>query len=75
MLAWGGHIATRQDWGQLNAATAISGSPYHTRLISLDGSGGNQDRSLSSEAVIFPASITIIKDATPNGSTSFPFTG
>jgi hypothetical protein len=36
---------------------------------------GNQDRSLSADAVIFPASITIIKDATPNGSTSFPFTG
>ena len=74
VLAWGGHIATRLDWGPLNAATAISGSPYHTRLDNLDGTGGNQDRSLSSEAVIFPGSITIIKAATPEGSTSFPFT-
>ena len=65
VLAWGGHIATRKDWGANNSAVAISGSPYHTRLIDLDGSGGNQDRSLSADAVIFPASITIIKDATP----------
>jgi hypothetical protein len=71
VLAWGGHIATRQDWGAGTSAVSIPGSPYHTRLISLDGSGGNQDRSLSAEAVIFPASITIIKDAVAfNGPTS-----
>lgn len=75
VLAWGGHIATRQDWGASNSAVAISGSPYHTRLIDTDGTGGNQDRSLSADAVIFPGSITIVKDATPNGSTSFSFTG
>ena len=74
VLAWGGHIATRADWGNNNSAVAISGSPYHTRLISLDGVGGNQDRSLSADAVIFPGSIKIIKDAQPNSSTSFPFT-
>jgi len=74
VLAWGGHIADRKDWGTDNSAISIPGSPYHMRLIDLDGSGGNQDRSLSADAVIFPASITVIKDATPNGSTSFPFT-
>jgi hypothetical protein len=75
VLAWGGHIATRQDWGMANSAVSIPGSPYHTRLIDLDGAGGNQDRSLSADAVVFPGSITIIKDATPNGtSTTFPFT-
>jgi hypothetical protein len=74
VLAWGGHIATRADWGFGNSAVAIPGSPYHTRLIDLDGSGGNQDRSLSADAVIFPGSITIIKQATPEGTTSFPFT-
>jgi uncharacterized repeat protein (TIGR01451 family) len=74
VLAWGGHISTRKNWGQNNSAVAIPGSPYHTRLIELDGSGGNQDRSLSAAAVTFPGSITIIKDATPNGSTSFQFT-
>ncbi|MGI9187316.1 MAG: prealbumin-like fold domain-containing protein, partial [Gaiellales bacterium] len=74
VLAWGGHISNRSDWGENASAVAIAGSPYHMRLIDLDGSGGNQDRSLSADAVIFPGSITIIKDATPNGSTSFPFT-
>ncbi|HSW90257.1 MAG TPA: hypothetical protein VLH19_05325 [Patescibacteria group bacterium] len=73
-LAWGGHIATRSDWGPGSSAVSISGSPYHMRLVDLDGSGGNQDRSLSADAIIFSGSITIIKDATPNGSTSFPFT-
>ena len=28
------------------------------RLIDLDGAGGNQDRSLSAEAVIFPGSLS-----------------
>jgi len=74
VIAWGGHIATRADWGIGNSAVAISGSPYHTRLDNLDGSGGNQDRSLSAEAVIFPASITIIKDAVPNDPQDFAFT-
>ena len=74
VIAWGGHIATRQAWGASNSAISISGSPYHTRLLDLDGSGGNQDRSLSADAVIFPGSITIVKDATPNGTTSFAFT-
>ncbi len=74
VLAWSGHIGTRADWGQTMAATAIPGSPYHTRLLELDGSGGNQDKSLSADAVIYPASITVVKDANINGSTSFGFT-
>ena len=51
VIAWGGHIATQTDWGAGNSASAVSGSPYHTRLVSLDGAGGNQDRSLSAAAV------------------------
>jgi Prealbumin-like fold domain len=74
VLAWGGHIAKRIDWGSGYSAVAISGSPYHTRLIDLDGGGGNQDRSLSSDAVIFPGSIAIVKKAVPQGSTSFSYT-
>ena len=80
ILAWGGHIATRTDWGLNNSAVAISGSPYHMRLTDFTCSNvsncgvGNQDRSLSAGAVVFPASITIVKQATPEGSTSFPFT-
>src|ERR1051326_450893 len=73
ILAWAGHIATRADWGDVNSAVAIGGSPFHTRLIGLDGSGGNQDRALALSAVIFPGSITIIKAATPVSGT-FSFT-
>jgi uncharacterized repeat protein (TIGR01451 family) len=74
VLAWSGHISTRADWGFDNSAVAISGSPYHMRLLDLDGQGGNQDRSLSTDAVVFPATITIVKDALPDDATSFPFT-
>jgi hypothetical protein len=74
VLAWGGHISTRLDWGFDNSAIAISGSPYHMRLIDLNGSGGNQDRSLSSDATVFPGSLTIIKQATPLSSVAFTFT-
>jgi hypothetical protein len=59
LFAWGGHIASRLDWGFTNgvpnSAGGISGSPYHTRLLDLDGSGGNQDRSLAAAAVLPPA--------------------
>ena len=68
ILAWGGHIGRSLDWGPGNAASGISGSPYHTRLIELcepgpdgiintaddDCGGGNQDRSLSAVAVYVP---------------------
>ena len=74
VLAWGGHIATRTDWGQTNSAISISGSPYHTSLIEIDGSGGRQDRSLSADAVIFPGIVTIVKDAIPDSSQDFIFT-
>lgn len=74
VLAWGGHISTRMNWGVNNSAIAISGSPYHMRLIDLNGSGGNQDRSLSSAATIFPGEIKIIKDAQPNTPMVFAFT-
>jgi hypothetical protein len=79
VLAWGGHIARRRDWGVNNSAIQVSGSPYHMRLKDLDGSGGNQDRSLSIEAVIFPAEVRIIKsvqtfDGTGSSSTFFHFT-
>ena len=40
------HRLARRTGATNNSAVAISGSPYHTRLLDLDGSGGNQDRSL-----------------------------
>jgi hypothetical protein len=81
VLAWGGHISTRLDWGQLNSAVNISGSPYHMRDIGFTCSNvsncgvGQQDRSLSNDAVVFPATITIIKDvAGGTNATDFGFT-
>jgi hypothetical protein len=62
VMSWGGHIARAIDWGTGNSASGISGSPYHTRLISLDGSGGNQDRSLSAAAVQPPAGCGLTND-------------
>ena len=79
VLAWGGHIAWIGDWGQGNSASAINGSPYHMRLIDLDGSGGNQDRSLKNGAVTASGAVVIKKEvSTVDGSnaanTSFGFT-
>ena len=61
VLAWGGHVAWRGEWGPGNSAGGITGSPYHMRLIDLNGSGGNQDRSLSADAVLVPGTVQIVK--------------
>jgi uncharacterized repeat protein (TIGR01451 family) len=58
VIAWGGHIASELIWGAGQGAGGIPGSPYHMRLISLDGTGGNQDRSLKASAVLQPPTIT-----------------
>ncbi|WP_228850850.1 hypothetical protein [Aegicerativicinus sediminis] len=61
ILSWSGHIAKKTDWGDGNSASAVSGSPYHSRILQWDEgnngdftSVGNQDRSLSAAAVINP---------------------
>ncbi len=60
VLAWGGHIAWRAEWGYDSdgdpmSAGGISGSPYHMRLIDWNLNNlGNQDRSLSAVAVYSP---------------------
>jgi hypothetical protein len=57
VLAWGGHIASRWDWGfntdgTPRSAGGISGSSYHMRLIGWNlGSLGSMDRSMSTDAV------------------------
>ncbi len=74
VLAWAGHIADRNDWSALGgSASDINGSPYHTRLIDLNGSGGNQDMQLSNVVVRLSTKIIIIKDARPNIATAFNF--
>lgn len=73
VLAWGGHISTRVDWGAANSAVAINGSPFHMRLHDFNGSPGGQDRALHSDAVIFPAMVVVIVDARPHSYTAFSF--
>jgi len=49
VIAWGGHVADEVNLGRTPpAAGAINGSPYHMRVLSLDGDKqrGNQDRSM-----------------------------
>jgi hypothetical protein len=91
LMAWGGHIANRNEWGFLSggiprSAGGISGSPYHMRQISMNTfpglvniSGvGNQDRSLSANAVIAPpnCSISPAQLACPEtASLTFNYTG
>jgi hypothetical protein len=81
VIAWGGHIARRLDWGSGKSAADVSGSPYHMRVIDYkcsdvdNCSSGNMDRSLSAGAVTIPGSITIVKQATSESSTAFSFVG
>ena len=51
VIAWGGHIASGSDWGDLSCAS-ISGSPFHTSQIQWTfGSLGSTDRALAASAV------------------------
>lgn len=73
VIAFGGHISTRTDWGTGNSAIALSGSPYHMRV------NGGANRSLSVEGVIFPGIVTIIKEVETfvggdMATLEFPFT-
>ena len=71
VLAFSGHVASRLDWGALNSAVAVSGSPYHWAVN--DG----PNRQMKVEAKGFPARLTIIKQIgeTAAGSSNifFPF--
>jgi hypothetical protein len=56
VLAWGGHIGSRNYWGYTagvpNSAGGISGSPFHMRLNSWSLNNlGNTDRSVSGYTV------------------------
>ena len=73
-LAWGGHIGTRADWGALNSAVFISGSPYHMSQDNCSFGCGAQNRALAASAIIPAGTIIIIKDSQPNSVTPFNFT-
>jgi len=69
VLAWGGHIGSRNDWGfdgsEPRSAGGISGSPYHMRLISWNLNNlGNQDRSLSAGAIVDPCESVVCPGST-----------
>ena len=58
VLAWGGHIASTQTWGEGNSAHDIPGSPYHMFVETVETTvgnnticNGNMDCQLSSNAV------------------------
>ncbi|HEV2413962.1 MAG TPA: hypothetical protein VGX27_04085, partial [Candidatus Dormibacteraeota bacterium] len=71
VITWGGHIASRKDWGVGNSASSISGSPYHESLVSLDGaSTGSQDRALATSAIFFTPTISTCIDGTNPCTTS-----
>ncbi|MGV3585866.1 MAG: T9SS type A sorting domain-containing protein [Adhaeribacter sp.] len=84
VLAWGGHIASRLDWGFTTggvplSAGGISGSPYHMRLIGWTLSNlGQQDRSLSAQAVVPPPGCALTGTAAVcanpiNGTTTYQY--
>jgi len=58
VLAWGGHISTRANWGVGNSAASIGGSPFHTAMIT----GGTRSVQMKLDGVLFPAQIRIIKE-------------
>jgi hypothetical protein len=79
VIAWGGHISDRRDWGNDKSAVTIPGSPYHMADVAFTCnpgrcSTGKQDRSISAEAVVFPGQITVNKDVEPDGPGVFEFT-
>jgi hypothetical protein len=81
VLAWGGHISTRSDWGEPFGSVNITGAPYHTAnggLMNITAGtsccGGSQDLQLQDSVVISTAKITIIKVAAPESSYAFGFT-
>jgi len=81
VLAWGGHIASRADWGFApdgtpNSAGGISGSPYH--MFKRDwtlGNIGEEDRSLAAVAVYVPPGTIVVIKNTIGGDGTFTFTG
>jgi uncharacterized repeat protein (TIGR01451 family) len=83
VFAWGGHIASRLDWGNVNGVVNLNGSPYHMRLsgdeYDAQGtyigtiSGIQGDLSLASGAVVFPAYLNITKEADRSTGDDFLF--
>jgi len=67
VLAWGGHISARWDWGVGNSAVSISGGPFH---VEVDGHNAN----IKASDIDPSARIIIIVTSSPTTNTAFPFT-
>ena len=75
VLAWGGHIASRLDWGAANAPYDNNSSPYRTRVTTFDGKDCfNLDRSLRNSAVSFVPSCEILGSKTFCEEISYGYT-
>ena len=83
VLAWGGHMASRLDWGISNGVVNLSGSPFHMRTSGNEYdsngyvgsiSGIQGDLVLSTSAVVFPSYLNITKETDRFSTDSFAFT-
>ncbi len=82
VLAWGGHMASRLDWGITNGVVNLRGSPFHMRAsgneYDVDGhvgsiSGIKGDLVLSTSAVVFPSYLNITKETDRSSTDNFAF--
>ena len=70
LLAWGGHLGASSYWTTDDGASFVSGAPWHMRTLNLDNAGAaNQDRSIQPSAITAEASITVVKQTDPDGTT------
>ena len=61
LLTFGGHVSREIDWGIGSAAVNISGSPYHVKVVQMDGSStGNRDNQMAASAILI-ATLTLQK--------------
>lgn len=76
VIAWGGHVASQADWGAGNAASSISGSPYHMRLVGFECSNstncgsGSRDVSMSRKALGEQGTTTTSSSSSSSSSSS-----
>jgi uncharacterized repeat protein (TIGR01451 family) len=64
LLAWGGHFGAAADWGEGNGAAGQSGSPFHFKMVSLDGvTLGALGNNVSGSVVALAPALNITKTA------------
>ena len=62
LFLWGGHTAASEGprgWGVGLGSSAVSGGPYHMKVIAVDGlSSGNRDNQIQGAAIVEPPTDT-----------------